>query len=409
MANSPKTIVVVNDFAHVNGGASKIAITSAVGLARRGYNVVFFSAVEPVDSTLKETCTVISTGQMEILQDPDRLRAVRQGLWNTNGRRIFRDFIRSLDRSSTIVHVHGWTKALSSSVVHAALRENLPTILTLHDYFIACPNGGFFDYRASEICTRKPLSPGCISANCDARSYTHKVWRIARQLVQKNIGMVPSGIRYYIAVSDFSRRIVAPFLPGSAVVFRVDNPVETGEPHRFVDASQNEQFVFVGRLAREKGVLELARAARSAGVKILFVGDGEYRESICEIDPSASVSGWVSASQVMEFIKTARAIVLPSLWYETQGLVVAEAAAHGVPAIVSESSAASEMVANGETGLWVVSGDEKDIREKLLMLTDSAFLSKLGRNAYERFWSRAPGLCRHLDELERCYRKMLQA
>src|SRR5439155_1066552 len=33
----------------------------------------------------------------------------------------------------------------------------LPHVYTLHEYFLACPNGGFFDYQAQALCTRRPL------------------------------------------------------------------------------------------------------------------------------------------------------------------------------------------------------------------------------------------------------------
>jgi hypothetical protein len=45
-------LIVVNDHAHINGGAAKVAIDSAVGFARRGWRVTFFAAVGPVEQGL---------------------------------------------------------------------------------------------------------------------------------------------------------------------------------------------------------------------------------------------------------------------------------------------------------------------------------------------------------------------
>ena len=66
--------------------------------------------------------------------------------------------------------VAGWTKALSSSVFDVAFKMNFKVVLTLHDYFTACPNGGYFDYKENKICKRKPLSWKCIKCNCDSNS-----------------------------------------------------------------------------------------------------------------------------------------------------------------------------------------------------------------------------------------------
>ena len=45
-------IIILNDFAYVNGGASQVALSSALGLAQAGYDVTLFTAVQPIDSTL---------------------------------------------------------------------------------------------------------------------------------------------------------------------------------------------------------------------------------------------------------------------------------------------------------------------------------------------------------------------
>ena len=48
-----KKIILVYDFAFINGGAAKVAITEAIALAERGYDVTFFAGVGPVDEKLK--------------------------------------------------------------------------------------------------------------------------------------------------------------------------------------------------------------------------------------------------------------------------------------------------------------------------------------------------------------------
>ena len=105
------------------------------------------------------------------------------------------------------------------------------------------------------------------------------------------------------------------------------------------------------RLDREKGVQLLAEVAKELAIPITYVGDGPLRAEI-EAMPGATVTGWVARDQVYRHLSTARCLVFPSLWYETYGLTVAEAAAYGVPAIVSDISAAAERVEDGVTG-WI--------------------------------------------------------
>ena len=76
-------IVVVSDFAHVEGGSTAVALSSAIGLAGRGHRVTLLVAVSPIEPTLLDSgLRVICTQQHAIGDDPQRIRALIQGIWN---------------------------------------------------------------------------------------------------------------------------------------------------------------------------------------------------------------------------------------------------------------------------------------------------------------------------------------
>jgi glycosyltransferase involved in cell wall biosynthesis len=371
--------------------------------------VTLFCAVEPVDHSLKQpNLRVIHTGQLEIRSDPHRLRAAGQGLWNRKAARTLSSLLNECDPGNTIVHVHGWTKALSPAVLHEAISRGFKVVITLHDYFLACPNGGFFDYQAQQICHRQPLSIGCMTTDCDTSGYRHKLWRIERQFVQRDLSNSPRGVRHFISVSQFSLDVMRPFLPENCTIYPVPNPVEAiQEPAAAVD--RNPGFLFVGRISQEKGVLSLVGAAKRAGVQITLVGDGGWRDKCAERNPDARFTGWLSPEEVREQMRKARALIFPSLWYETQGLVVLEAAALGLPSIVSDVTAARGMVDGGVTGLWFRGGDEEDLAAKMELLQDAGTCTRLGAAAYEKYWAQPFTMSRHVAALESCYEKMLSS
>jgi len=403
------TIVVVNDYGHVNGGAGQVAFASARELARRGHDVRLFCAVPPVEPTLEaDGVRVVCTGQPDILLNPNRLQAAYQGIWNRPAAAAMADLLRPLDPRRTVVHLHGWTKALSSSIVPEILRHGAGLLATLHDYFLACPNGGFFNYVAERSCTLSPLSTACLLSNCDPRGRAQKLWRTTRHYVQSHQGQLPNGVRHFIAISDFSYNIIAPYLPDNASIYRISNPIES-ERVSCADVGRNTRYVVVGRLTREKGPFLAAEAARRAGVELEFVGDGYLRQEITTRYPEHGVTGWLPHEKLVRRLDGSRALVFPSLWYETFGLVVLEAAACGVPAIVPDASAVRDSVVQGETGLCFRSGDVEDLVRKIRQFQDPELASRLGRAAYERFWSSPPTPAAHVDQLEQCYRKVLQA
>jgi len=400
-------IIVLNDFAYVNGGAAQVAISEAIGLASRGYRVSFLAAVGPEDPQLAASRVQIAlTNQFDIKSDPNRLRAASQGLWNPSAARELSKLLSARNPDKTIVHVHGWCKALSSSVVRKSSQSGFRVVMSLHDYFYSCPNGGFFNSPKKTMCHLQPLSAACIFENCDRDGYAEKLWRTARQYVQDGPGAFRD-IRYFVTLSDFSENILRPFLPVRRKIFRVPNPIEVGR-RAPVEVSRNTRFVAVGRMSAEKGLTLLARAAAELQCELAIVGDGPCREEVCAAYPRTEVSGWSSKEQVEAELGHARALVFPSLWYEAQPLVVGEAAARGVPAIVPDECAAREWVIDGVTGLWFRSGDVADLKRKMAILQDPKTAARMGQAAYDRYWQTPFTLEKHLDMLESCYQAVLQ-
>ena len=114
------------------------------------------------------------------------------------------------------------------------------------------------------------------------------------------------------------------------------------------------------------------------------------------------------AAEVRRRLRQARVLVLPSLWFELQGLVVAEAAALGVPSIVPDTSGARDWVTDGVDGFWFRGGDVADLTHQIDRVRRAPDVAaRLGRAAYERFWAAPPTLERHIRDLERVYGAML--
>jgi glycosyltransferase involved in cell wall biosynthesis len=402
-------IVLINDNAHINGGAAKIAIMNAFDLACRGHFVFFLCALMPIAAELiHPNIKVICTEQYEILSDPNRLRASAQGWWNFKAGRVADELFDSLNASETVVHLHTWAKALSSSVTRAAIKRNFPIVCTLHDFMLACPTGTLFNHPKQEICRLTPMSVACLGTQCDARSYSQKLWRVGRQLIQERVGYIPRGISNFIVHSELVSDVMRPHLPEGSTIHSVPSYFD-GVKREPASPGEYDRFVYLGRLVREKGVRMLAKCAWSERVPMIFVGSGEMADEVKAIYPDATVTGWMSREKSLTYLRASRALIFPSLWYETLGLVVLEAAANGIPSIVPRSSAAKELVDDGITGLHFNSGDEEDLQSKMRLLKDPKLASRLGRAAYDAFWSESSARSRsHLESLEMVYRKALE-
>ncbi len=403
---SNPVVIILNDYCHINGGASKVAIDEAAGLAEAGTEVIFIGACGPICPELQNAkLKVICLGQTELINAGKNPLVMLQGLWNFKAAREMRKLLGTLDKQNTIVHLHGYTKALTTSPVRVANSLGFKVVCTLHDFFTACPNGALFDYVKCKPCPKVAMSWDCIKTQCDKRHYFHKIFRVVRTFIQKKFGGLPSDVRDYITLSKQSEALLRPYLPKDAHYHSLENPIDI-PPSAPVNVATNRDVVAVGRLDAEKGIEILLEAAKKAGVSLALVGDGPLR-GLAESYDNCRVTGWVTPAQVIEELAKARALVFPSLWYETYGLVVSEAAARGVPAIASDISAAAERIEDGKNGWHMRSGDIEDLARCLRLTQDDGIITKAGAAAYSAFWAAPPVRAMHIEKLKIIYNRII--
>lgn len=382
------TVIIANDYASPAGGASKIALLQARGLQARGHRVILFAAQALTDSPgvpgadQRDGLPSRITGQWDIAGDPRRSRAMLQGIWNWRAARMLGDLLEEVGRANTVLLLHSWSKALSSSIVRTAITHGVPVVAVLHDYFIGCPNGAYHHFHSGKPCTLRPMSPRCMMTPCDRQALAHKPWRVARQAVQQHLGCMPRGLAAVICVSDYQRAILHDWLPDELPCHVLPNPVAPAPEGLRARVGTSRRFLFVGRLSAEKGPLIFAAAAREAGVEAVFVGDGVQRADILRILPHAPITGWVDADRVWREMSDCRALIYPSMWHETFGLSVYEAASLGVPSVVSSGTAPAEFVVDGHNGLRFPQGDVEALARLLSALAcDPDRAVRLGERA----------------------------
>ncbi|WP_430910661.1 glycosyltransferase family 4 protein [Methylobacterium sp. sgz302541] len=400
-------IVLVADHAFVNGGQAKVAIDSALGLAGRGHRVTLFAAVGPADPRLEAAgIRVVCLGQDDIATTRNKLAFAVQAIWNRAASARLSELLAGCDPRETLVHVHAFAKALSPSIGTALRRSRLPLLYTMHEFFLVCPNGGFYEYPKAEICRRVPMSGACIATNCDARSYPRKLLRVVRHAGLDHVAGLRELFSHVVTISALQERAVVPYLPRTTQFHRVNNPISVArsEPK----AGKPGDFLFVGRVSTEKGAPIFAEAARRAGVRPVFVGDGPQAAELSARYPEAVMLGWRDGAGVQALMREARALVFPSVWYEGQPLTVYEALACGTPVIVSDACAGREAVEDGETGFWFRSGDPDALAAHLRSLSEGGLAERMGRAAHARYWASPLSIDAHLDRLAEVYATVMR-
>lgn len=399
-----KTVVIVNDFNYTQGGASKVAIDTARILKNKGLEVYFFSAVNNEKENIKGV-KYISTNQNEALEEKNKIKGAINGIYNLKAKKQLKQLLKKLDKETTIIHVHGWTKALSSSVFDIAFKMKFKVVLTLHDYFTACPNGGYFDYKENKICDVKPLSCNCIKCNCDSRNYAFKVYRLIRQFVQNKVVGLNKKIEYAISISDFSEKILRKTLNPNIDISRIYNPIELNEEESLVEPSKNKYYLYVGRISKEKGVDIFCKAIADLGYEGIVVGDGSEKEKLEKEYKDITFTGWKEKKEVNEYMKNAKALIFPSKWYEGAPLTIIEAMSMGLPCIVSNNCAGKEFIENEVSGI-IFDGNVESLKDKIIKY-ERMNIKRISECAYERYIKIPFQKESYFKNLMNCYNKIL--
>lgn len=383
--NNIKNVVVLNDFGRINGGATKVCFDTVSALLDYGMNVHLITGTK----LCKNHCFFkYDNFNYDCLNSPDiknnLILGFINGLWSfSNSYKLFR-LINNYSTNDTIVHLHSWVNSLSPSIFYILRKLNLRTFCTLHDYFSCCPNGGYYNYKKNKICTFKALSKNCVLSNCDSRNYFIKLWRLIRYYVQNNLAQFNSSIDKYFTISDFSEKIFSKTLPLHKLK-RLNNPMAS-PVSQISKPYLSDYSLYAGRLTPEKGAYWLAKNLKHLDYNLKFAGSGPDSKKISNESKRYEMLGWLNSTLLKTYLSKCRFLIFPSLWYETQGLVVWEAASHGIPSIVSSRTAASEFVIHGQTGYIFDPDIDGDLCKYVkILFEDDNLLQKLSINSYNHF------------------------
>jgi glycosyltransferase involved in cell wall biosynthesis len=240
--------------------------------------------------------------------------------------------VRRAGKNADLIHAHWLASAL---VVPVAWR---PVVLTLHG------SGSAGRFEDLQLMSRRP--------------------RLARLLLRR--------ARVVIAVSE--QLAEAARSAGARDVRWIPNGVEI--PAEVGEEADPPEILYVGRLAPEKGIHELAEATR--GLNLVVAGDGPLRPLV----PNAL--GFVPHAEVERLLARAAVVVLPS---HREGLPMAllEAMAHGRAVVATPVGGIPSLIDVGRTGLLVPPGDATALRAAIeRLLADRELRRRLGVAAREK-------------------------
>lgn len=293
-----------------------------------------------------------------------------------------------------VIHAHNWI--VNSALVlrrHSATGSRFGLVLTLHDYSRVCATKRLM--RAGSVCD----GPGVVRClRCATAHYGPIVGPMTAAATAAMRPWKDHAIDHVVSVSRAvaeGNRITSG--PASSVIpnFILDSAVVPPTAATAQDPAggaspvlPEEPFLlFVGDLSNEKGLHTLLRAYEFLGADrppLMLVGR-PMPDTPTRLPHGAEVHPEWPHEDVLTALRRCISAVLPSVWPDPCPTTVLEAMGSGRPVVTTSVGGIIDMIVDGESGLLVPPGDERELAVAIgRVLTDSDLRSRLSVGAHRK-------------------------
>jgi glycosyltransferase involved in cell wall biosynthesis len=285
-----------------------------------------------------------------------------------------------------LIHFHNTFPLISPSAYYACFERNVPVVQTLHNFRLHCLAPTHYrNGHICEDCLGKGIPWPSMIHRCYRSSFLQTFTAATMISIHRWLRTWSDKVNAYIALSRFAKNL---FVEGGLPehkIFVKPNFVFPGS----VKMQQNGRyFLFVGRVAKEKGVHTLIKAWETLDtVPLKIVGDGPEFEKVKQQAKSygrknIEFLGHCPHNEVLLLMKGAFSLIFPSECYESFGMTIIEAFSSGIPVIASNIGTVAEIIQDHANGLLFEPGNFHDLKNKVIWaLSHPEDMGKMGITA----------------------------
>ncbi|MBE8720049.1 glycosyltransferase family 4 protein [Sphingobacterium pedocola] len=293
------------------------------------------------------------------------------------------------DSRPDVVHIHNIHYASGPMIISAVNSSRIPIVMTLHNYRLICPSATLF-YKNSiftnSLTENFPWT--AVKLGVLDNSVLKSFWVACSYWIHKKLGTFHK-INTFIVLSDFAKSV---FLK-SKINLPSDNFAVKGnyvaDPQMSPQA-KGESFIFIGRLAEEKGILPLIEALKGTSHFLKIFGAGPQQHEVERLTadvPNITYFGFQENDVIQQHLIDANALLVPSICYEGMPMTILESFALSTPVISSNIGILAKMVIPLYTGLHFDPFEKRSIIASLdqWQSLDSSVKSSIGANCRKEY------------------------
>lgn len=320
---------------------------------------------------------------------PPRVSQLRRMFYNAQSRREFEAAAEK--QKSDVAVFHNLYPVASPSLYHASLQRGLPVVQFLHNFRPFSVSGTLYaGGRLMPEALRGSYRREVFSGSWQGSVLKSALFALLLKRLHRS-GWLES-VKQWVAISEFmrDRLIESGVQPERITALRHSWDAMPVMPER----EDRGAYLFLGRLVDVKGIapllqawLELRTQLGERTPKLVIAGEGPLESLVVGKDnPSVEYVGMLTGAGKAEALRTCRALVVPSVWWEPLGLVMYEAYDHGKPVLAARSGGMTEALQQGVTGLLHEPGDVGGLVNDVLRMEQTDPAQRLAMGDAGRQW-----------------------
>ena len=398
-------ILLVNKFFYIKGGAETVYFQERDMLKQAGVEIVDFSMQH--EKNFPSDYAEYFVSNVDYHKSSNLLSGVKTAVNFIHNAEACKKMKALLDKERPdIVHFHNIYHQLTPAIIKVARDFGCKTVLTAHDYKIACPSYAMLrDGKVCDACIN-----GAVYNAFKYRCYEGSAFKsllLSLEATWQYIAKNYQAIDVIISPSEFLRGVIKHTLPNSRIDVIV-NGIDDSQP--FDNIEDRGYLLFVGRISPEKGIETLAKAHQMMRNKIplKIVGHGPIYNELIEKYPDAEFLGFVHQGEELDnLIKHARTIIVPSECNENCSMSVLEAMSFARPIVGSRIGGIPEQIRDGIDGALFEPGNAQQLADILDDLAiNPAKAQRMGLNAHDRLCGKY-AMRDHVQALLSLYQELL--
>ncbi|XZE18976.1 glycosyltransferase [Pirellulaceae bacterium SH449] len=327
---------------------------------------------------LQEHGVIVETHSVhnDSIEHKNKLSVALGTVWNREAARYIRSRIDAFQPD--ILHAMNTFPLLSPSVLRAAKKRGVAVVQEVQNYRFACANAFLLrNGTVCETCLHSHLPIAAVQHRCYRDNLAGSLTLASSIFIHKLLKTWNKNVDTFLTPSQTTR--------SKMVEFGIDPKRILIKPNTLnfdpgFQASNEDCFVFVGRLSPEKGLTTVLKAWQQNPCfpNLKVIGDGPeagLAQAAAANDGRIEWLGKRPLTEVLDLVGKAKFLIMPSVWYEAFGRTTIEAFAKGTPVIGSRIGGTAEIITDEITGFLFEPNSSADLSQtihKALTLTEDA-------------------------------------